>query len=528
MVLIIINFVLEFAKDLQMILENIEQEFRNNFEAQNSFHKRQILKKTSELTLELYKKYNNIFSLKIKSNNSISNIVVITIDKDVLNLPGDFFETNKYRDIKTRFDDLLYLMKLGNWNWDYFLLNLHRIFYFSHNKLRPLNVNTLEKIRLFMKFVNRFPDFDFQNYPNNSNVIYYTTKYAKWGKKKSYSFYYEKYIEKDHYLFPHHIAINPIPNYKLWNLNLIFLENNFSNIGFFEDFNYFPIQIFENLDKSLNSIIGLVPNLNNTKIKSEFLVEKIHFVNNFDLFQVPKIRKPSLLLNQPSFFDSYIKYFSELNEIEEKNNLTHLTYEYDMNFKKDNNINEEICNYQNRRTIAKFNLQYLIELSNFQELYTSNEVNTVNPYRILFQNRYSFPDFDTSDNFLMIIKKKRNSKFKNFLNFLKNWCYQSIIYELKDEIIIYGYLLANFNYSKESIHIGEIFKKLNLEFKFFHNNTNIRRSNLTLYSLPQSSYYSENNLEWNFIEIGNPITIKEKNDIIIRNIDQERKNQFYL
>lgn len=511
---------MNFAKDLQKLLEKLEEEFGEVLFIQRSYYKNTVFERSSKLTIDLYEKYKTVLKLKLETKYSISNILITNFSNETIRIPEKFIEKKSYLEYKKRYDNLLVLMKLGNWFWDYFANNLSNIFFSSNQRLRPLNINTLEKIRFYMTLVNENPfhDFDLISEDNKSKI--YKIKYAHWKKNKSYTFYYKKYIEKDNFLFPHHIAINPIPNYKLWNLNLFFLEFKENNYPF-DNIEIFPIQIFENLDGSANSLIGLISKTNKKRIMKNYLIENVSFINNFNIFEKSDRRKSTLILSQPSFYDSYIKYYSELAGDLNFQNFSEKTYVFSMNF-KEQKIYENTEKYQTNKTITQFNLHYFTDLSNFNILYTQKSNSNNNPYRSLFKNRYFFPDFDYRANYLFIIKKKKSKAFITFMDFLKKWCYQIIFYELKEKIVIYGYLLPNFDYTKELIYIDEIFNKLEIDYKFLKTNTDIKASNLTIYSLPWSHLFSKENFDWKFDKIMYPYNIIQKEKIIKSQLEKEK------
>ena len=109
--------------------------------------------------------------------------------------------------------------------------------------------------------------------------------------------------------------------------------------------------------------------------------------------------------------------------------------------------------------------------------------------------------------------KRRSSSFNRIILFLRAWLYQNIIYELSDKFIFQGFLLPNFNYSSELKSISEIFDASNIEMSFFYDNVDVLRSNLSLFNLPSSYQFSEEDQRWNLSKKNFPISINEKNKI---------------
>lgn len=60
------NFDLEFARDLLILLETLEKEFGNSIINGNTFQKKKMLNRFSELTEGLYEKYKSVLMLFLK------------------------------------------------------------------------------------------------------------------------------------------------------------------------------------------------------------------------------------------------------------------------------------------------------------------------------------------------------------------------------------------------------------------------------------------------------------------------------
>ena len=92
-----VNFVLEFAKDLQKLLETLEKEYGNMLLHASAYYKKKIQERASELTEVLYDKYKNILDLEIERGEEGSNIIIASNSGQEVEIPSEFINSKKFR-----------------------------------------------------------------------------------------------------------------------------------------------------------------------------------------------------------------------------------------------------------------------------------------------------------------------------------------------------------------------------------------------------------------------------------------------
>ncbi len=253
-----------------------------------------------------------------------------------------------------------------------------------------------------------------------------------------------------------------------------------------------------------------------------FKINRFLIINNFNVFQKKDKKKKGIKLELEPTFESYTEFIDKYLKNKETTILNNKTYSFSLNFSKAQTLDPSINLIKNKDTIKLFNLKYKVR-NNFDSLYSSSNSNHFNSYRILFKNRYSFPDFNSLENFILLINRKKNTLFEKTIEFFKTWTYQTIIYELKDKLLLYGYLPPGFNYTDELLFIFEILDGLNTKYEFLINNKSFKQSSLSLYSLPASDQFLEDNFDWNFNKYNLLMNINQKEEIITTQINQETK-----
>lgn len=519
-----VNFVLEFAKDLQKLLETLEKEYGNMLLYASAYYKKKIQERASELTEDLYDKYKNILDLEIERDEKGTNLIIKNYDDETYPIPNQYLKSIKFYELKDRLKTLIINLEIGDEVWSQFQFELINSFYYSEVPNKPIKLKNLERLRFFITLMYKYPTFNFKYVPLDLKNHKYISKYVRWRKNSSFFTLYNKYIKNQAYFFKRHLNVSIIPNFNHWNLNMCFFDQD--QINKLETINclkYIPIQVFEDNFGKVIGIIALmdnkmiIENLNDVKVK--------HFTitTNFNIFKTRSKEKISIYPSQPSIFESYVNYLDELTNKTENYSFCKNNSEINLKFdhqKKNALENNEMLNCD---LINKFNLKYMRNLSNFEHLYFENLNSSTLSYSNCFSTRLTFPDFNNKERFLMKIKKKKTSKFNLFVQFLKNWSYQSIMYELKNEIIIYGYLLPNFEYYREIIYINELSENLDLNLSFLIYDKDFKHSNLSIYSLPSSDKFDEEQKHWNFPNIEFPISIDKKEELFIEQIKIERK-----
>jgi len=516
---IAINFVLEFARDLQKLLETLEKEFGNLLVNGSAYYKKKIQKRASDLTEELCQKYKNTLNLEEDRYEEKSNIIIRNFDNRKFRIPEKFLVSPTYQIVKENYDSLLYAYERGDPSWDEFCYRLIQILLYEQNESLNIKFATLEKIRFFLSFSKINPFFDYNRLSNEFKTIKYKPRYETWRKDSSYETLFNKFLKKDKLFFQKHVVLASIPNYPAWNLQLSYFDGKDTfDFSKSKKLNYFPIQVIEGLDGKLIGIIAL--NSNQNKLGQE--IESFSFYYNFNKFPTKKNKEKSIKLKQDSIFDSYIKFLDQnLNDEKENFNINYeLNYDFNIQQKTEIYLNE----FLKKKTINEFNLLYEKSLSKFQEKFISDTNKEHPTYRYLFKSMFTFPDFNLRDNFILILKKKRrNVEFTNFAVFLKYWSYLTMVYELKDKIIYNGFFLPSFNFSREIDYLSEITERLNTEFSLLISNKNIKSSIPSLFTLPSSDQYNENEKMWNLKEISFPINFPKKEEIIRYQIKEEKK-----
>ncbi len=525
---IALDIIFEFAKDLRKIFEILQKEENLSNPFKSSELSEKLIKKSSDLTKDLYNKYKGSLELIVRKKNDSINLEFRNITNEVILIPRDFIKSTNYKELIENFDILLILMKNRNLDWEELSYRLTQLFSYSEIKRNVMKVDKLEKIRFFMKFINEYPNFIIgKSLPMELKYTKYKPIYAKWGRSKTYFSVYKRYISADSNFFKYNIRINQIPNYLSWNLNLFFCDKE--SIEQFPDYTVvpmYPLQVTEDLHQKFNSILFLMSGkeVNKRKnLKSRFMVEKFSITNNFNVFTGKKIGKKSLDITLRPIFDSYVEFIDNYKNDTKNFIFSNRTYEFTINFKKNYISNDSVNSVRTRNTIKKFNLKYK-EKNNFDDLYESFKNLDPNPYRILFKNRFSFPDFNSLENFILIISKKKNILFDRTIEFFKSFTYQTIFYELKEKTVIYGYLPSNFSYNKEMEYIIEILDTLNTDYTFQINNKGFKQSSLSIYSLPASSQFSENDYSWEFTKHSLLQTIEQKENIYASQMQNELEN----
>ena len=294
---------------------------------------------------------------------------------------------------------------------------------------------------------------------------------------------------------------------------MIFLESEFLlTESIPERVSGYPLQTFENIDGSYNSSLFLIDKnylINNKKDYQNVMIEKFSIINNFNHFKHIKTKNNNQKLQMDPFFESHAQFIDDLHNLDVDILLKYKNYEFTIDFKKEEKLTDLVNSVKNIETIKLFNTLYDIN-NNFKQKYSSNNYPEINPYRVLFQNRYTFPDFNFCPRFLLKIRKKKNVIFQNSALFFKYWSNQCLIYETKEKLIYYGFLQPNFNYKKEISYIKEFLDSLSTEYEFLINNKDIYQSTLSLYSLPNSNQFLENEKIWNLKSNKINMTIQQK------------------
>lgn len=286
----------------------------------------------------------------------------------------------------------------------------------------------------------------------------------------------------------------------------------------------FPMQIFENIDGSVKSSLFLI---DKSYLKSEkkyfkdLLVEKFSITVNFNSFKHNKNKRASQKVEMDTFFENHIRFIDDIQTMNDRALSKYKNYEFTIDFSKEEEINDVIDSARNKKTIARFNTFYN-QNNDFRFDYASTSQEGINPYRILFKNRYWFPDFNLRRNFLLIINKRKNNSFKKSISFFKFWSYQCLTYETKEKIIYYGFLPPNFNYNSEIIYIKEVLDSLHSNYEFIILNKDAYQSTLSIYILPPSSQYLEKINAWDLDKTNAAMTIQEKEDLVTNHIKSEQ------
>lgn len=335
---------------------------------------------------------------------------------------------------------------------------------------------------------------------------------------------YNKYLKNDSGFFRNHIEINVIPHYPSWNLNIILCtEQNINLFPYETEVPMYPLQVFENLDGTFNSMLFLMPQNEINKKESDFKdykVQTFSIINNFSIFGQKNKTEKSIKIELPSTFESYTEFIDNYNKNKEEILSEYKTFEFSQNFKKKFTVDTNTDSIKNKKTIQLFNRRYK-ERVNFEGSYSSITRNQPNPYRMLFKNRYVFPDFNARENFILTIIKKKNVLFEKTVEFFKLWTYQTMIYDLKNKLVIYGYLPTGFNYNSEISFIKEVLSRLDTEYTFLVNNRDFKQSTLSLYFLPSSNQFIEDSFEWQLHSYKLPQSITEKEQIITSQINTD-------
>ena len=167
-----INFVLEFAKDLQKLLETLEKEFGKYIVYGRAYYQNKLQERASKLTEELYDKYKKVLDIKILFENTKKNLIIKALDKDVL-IPDSFLVSKNFFELKEKYDNIVRRQMLGDSTWVEFSSSLIGIFIYSDSKRISLNINVLEKIRFLMTIFNNFSNFDLEHVPLEFNIQLY-------------------------------------------------------------------------------------------------------------------------------------------------------------------------------------------------------------------------------------------------------------------------------------------------------------------------------------------------------------------
>ncbi len=433
---------------------------------------------------------------------------------------------NKFFDFKEGLSSLVKLSEKGDINWEDFSLKILNFLKFSKSKENSLNINTLEKIRFFLSFMNINSYFDFENIPKIFENIKYQPKYSSWMKNNSYSKNYKRHLKNDSNFFKNHINLSVFPNYPVWNLSMRYLDlETICNHKEKKLEQYFPLQIFENKEDKIIGIIALAP-------KSSDLGEDINsfsFIYNFNIFTNINKHNKSIYPKNLSIFESYVTFIDEINNNCQNPYFSKNNYKVKIDFKlKNKNTNYE-HDILNKKTVRDYNLLYYRNMSNFIKHFLSDTNFNNNGIRNLFKTNFSILDFNKNKNFLLIIKKKKkNISFNNLLLFFQNWAFHTVVYELKDRYMIFGYLFSNFfeNFSEEQIFIAEIFEQMNIDYTFLLSNIDYKVSNLSVYNLPSSDQFNEEYFSWDLNLAKFPLSIADKEEFIISQINKEKS--FFL
>ena len=102
-----INFVLAFARDLQKLMDALQEEFGYQLINANAFYKKKIQEKASILTKELVEKYKTILDLKISVLGGLVNIVLETPQNEEILIPRQYLDSPRIFDHLNRLNDLL-------------------------------------------------------------------------------------------------------------------------------------------------------------------------------------------------------------------------------------------------------------------------------------------------------------------------------------------------------------------------------------------------------------------------------------
>lgn len=518
------DFVYEFAKDLRNILDQLKKDQWYYKPYKSEGLKEKLFQESSILVQKLYNRYRPILDLKLHQTAGIKNIELRNATNESILIPKSFIIAPNSKEIEENFVILLLLMKNRNLSWEDFEFRLTQLFSNSDNKVRSIKSETIEKIRFFMSFIKLFPEYVTENVPpNESKKIIYRPKYYNWKGENSYYKIFNNYLISDFKFFKHNIRINPIPNYPIWNLQLAFCDQkNLENIPDYAKTAMYPLQVIENLDNTFSSILFLMDKKianANVNLRKYINVEKFSILNNFNVFNKPKLGKKTKL-ELPSAFESFVEFINDYNTNKEECLSKRKTYEFIIDFTKKTELDENINSILTTQTIKKFNLYYR-EKNDFNKLYSKFTNSETNPYRTLFFNRYSFPNFNSMDNFFVIIRKKRNVLFTKTIEFIKLFSYQTFVYELREKVVIYGFLSDKSNFNTNLEYILGLLDNLNTDYKFLLNNTSMRQSTLSLYNLPNSNQFSESSKTWQLAKHNLILKINQKEEIYSSQVQSE-------
>ena len=512
-------FILEFSKELLGILNTLEKEYRGKITTNRGAFKDEILERANELTEKLYENYKVRLGLKKEGEN-----IVFENNKRKIKIPSDLFEKYKFFEIKKRIENQIYLIEISGTSWQFFVNDLCNNFLFVEEEIFKLKINDLERIIFYLIFNKQFPNLDINsNVPANSKKLYYTPLFAKWRKNNSFYFNYFKYIKNDPAFIKDHVRKNIIPDYNQWNLSLLFLDNTQKE---FDNMNFFPIQTFEDLSGAVLFSIILVSNNDIIKNFKNSIVQNLSITNNFFYMNSYKESKTYFYPTSKSFFDSYIYFLDIINNRDRK--ILNFVPKYNLEIKfdlkscKDSKNKDDI----NQELIHKFNLIFEKYSSYFEDFLFQNSPINPNPYDKLFKLRLTFPEFRLRRNFILKIQKKKNSHFARIIQFLKNWFFQITLYELKDYYYFYGYFLPNFDFNEEKIYIFKLFNELNINFNIYFEKEDYFKSNASFYWLPSSNQFNNETKAWELNTLPLNMNIKNKEDYLMSQINQERKLRY--
>lgn len=183
-----VDFVFEFAKDLKRLIEQIEQDYNRFIFLRKDEIIKKITKNASNLTENLFEKYKNTLDLQFQKDLGKFNLKFKNSSNEIVFIPEDLLKSFSFNETKEELEILLILMNNNNFSLDYFIFRFSQLFSHSNQKIKTINVNTFEKIRFFMNFVNIFPDYITETeLPNEAKNKNYKSLYSSWGRTKTYS-----------------------------------------------------------------------------------------------------------------------------------------------------------------------------------------------------------------------------------------------------------------------------------------------------------------------------------------------------
>lgn len=426
-----------------------------------------------------------------------------------------------------------------NINWDEFQIHLFEMFYDEKISHLGITKRHLEIIKFYARINIDYPNFANKISPKRRKELFsiYKPNYEKeityTQLNKDYKSVINQYAQDD-------AVPLPIP----WKLDCLVVHPH-TNYDQAEVINSLPIWTLKsfNNNEEINFAIHKIEanSINSTDQLYDGLVKKIHFFWNLNhyLFKKTDTKKSrcDLILSSPkilfkafedqnytlidTFSNSNIDY---IDKIKIERSVYSPDWQLDLHFPSFNTVvssksKEKDINISSN-IIKMFNLRRVDENSLFFKQYEQESSKYI--FDRLFGNRLYFMKLPPSIRGIIWIPihiSTDRDKLKIIIPFLTAWLHRGPIIEYNSGLLIISYFSQSQMTKSFIKEINEFFNSFDLEIYLFLPNIIKSTTSFSIYSLPESYYFDEENQNW-YLPKRNLIPSSEEKISIINQIKE--------